>query len=724
MNYQSSISMIAKDTKTRGEAASVRNAAALVVSENVAKIIALNRMRNAEIRSKFNPITGEGSIGERKKIEIEDFPFPVQYVPLSMLKVPLVQQLLEAGSIRKFLEDYMNVEYSEEDKEKVIEQFVRLRAKHDFAFWAAMYVFIKQKGGGEDVHFRLNRPQRKLIMRFERRRLQGKPIRLILLKARQWGGSTATQIYMAWLQLVHKVGLNSLIVGHVKDASTEVKDMFDKLIKEYPVSMLYEMGEAYNETEPKIVGVGQSGNIHRIPQRNCKIKVGTAEKPNSARGGDYNLVHCTEVGLWVTTDGKTPEQIVRSACSGILLKPYTMIVYESTANGTGNFFQREYDAAKNNKSQFEALFISWFEIEQYSAPIDDINAFATKLWENRNNANAASDREESGKYLWWLWEQGATLEAINWYILERSKYTDHGDMASEYPSDDVEAFVHSGARVFDKYNVEKFKKCCKAPKYVGDVYADGDEGEDALSNLRFKEDKQGLLWVWSKPDVDDKEEVTDRYLVVVDIGGRGKKADWSVIVVFDRLNQMEGGKPVVVAQWYGHIDMDMLAWKAAQIAAFYDNALLVIESNTLETHDKERQVDGDMSGYILNQIKDVYSNLYARKQSDEEIQEGEPKKYGFHTNVATKPKIISTLVKVIREQLYVERDSRCLDEYLCYEKKKNGAFGAITGKHDDLLMTRAIGLHISFYEMEVPTIVTRVKRMAVKRKRAISAATI
>ena len=716
--------MIAKDTKTRGEAASVRNAAAFVVSENVAKLIALNRMRNAEIRSKFNPITGEGSIGERKKIEIEDFPFSVQYIPLSMLKVPLVQQVIEAGSIRKFLEDYLNVEYSDEDKEKVIEQFVRIRAKHDFAFWAAMYVFIKQKGGGEDVHFRLNRPQRKLIMRFERRRLQGKPIRLILLKARQWGGSTATQIYMAWLQLVHKVGLNSLIVGHVKDASTEVKDMFDKLIKEYPVSMLYEMGEDYNETEPKIVGVGQSGNIHRIPQRNCKIKVGTAEKPNSARGGDYNLVHCTEVGLWVTTDGKTPEQIVRSACSGILLKPYTMIVYESTANGTGNFFQREYDAAKNNKSQFEALFISWFEIEQYSAPIDNINAFATKLWENRNNANAASDREESGKFLWWLWEQGATLEAINWYILERSKYTDHGDMASEYPSDDVEAFVHSGARVFDKYNVEKFKKCCKAPKYVGDVYADGDEGEDALCNLRFKEDKQGLLWVWSKPDVDDKEEVTDRYLVVVDIGGRGKKADWSVIVVFDRLNQMEGGKPVVVAQWYGHIDMDMLAWKAAQIAAFYDNALLVIESNTLETHDKERQVDGDMSGYILNQIKDVYSNLYARKQSDEEIQEGEPKKYGFHTNVATKPKIISTLVKVIREQLYVERDSRCLDEYLCYEKKKNGAFGAITGKHDDLLMTRAIGLHISFYEMEVPTIVPRVKRRAVKRKRAISAATI
>ena len=717
--------MVTKDMIRRGSAASVRGAALSVVSDDVAKLIALNHARNAEIKAKFNPITGEGSIGERKKIVIEDFPFPVQYITETMMRVPLVRMLVESGSIKKFLEDCMNTEYSDEDKEKVIEQFVRIRVKHDFAFWAAMYVFIKQKGGGEDVHFRLNRPQRKLIMRFERRRLQGKPIRLILLKARQWGGSTATQIYMAWLQLVHKVGLNSLIVGHVKDASTEVKDMFDKLIKEYPISMLYEMGEAYNETEPKIVGVGQSGNIHRIPQRNCKIKVGTAEKPNSARGGDYNLVHCTEVGLWVTTDGKTPEQIVRSACSGILLKPYTMIVYESTANGTGNFFQREYDAAKAGKSQFESLFIAWFEIEQYALALDDEVKFATWLWENRDNENANSDREESGRYLWWLWEQGATLEAINWYILERSKYTDHGDMASEYPSDDVEAFVHSGARVFDKYHVEKFKKACKAPRWIGDVYADGDEGEEALVNLRFSEDRQGLLWVWAKPDVDGDEEVTDRYLVVVDIGGRGKKSDWSVIVVFDRLNQMEGGKPVVVAQWYGHIDMDRLAWKAAQIAAYYDNAYLVIESNTLETHDKERQVDGDMSGYILNQIKDIYPNLYARKQSDEEIKEQAPKKYGFHTNVATKPKIISTLVKVIRDHLYVERDARCLDEYLCYEKKKNGAFGAITGKHDDLLMTRAIGLHIAFYEMELPTIVVKTKkRMAPRKKKAVGVATI
>jgi hypothetical protein len=258
---------------------------------------------------------------------------------------------------------------------------------------------------------------------------------------------------------------------------------------------------------------------------------------------------------------------------------------------------------------------------------------------------------------------------------------------------------------------------------VGDVYADGDSGKDVFKNLRFKEDNQGLLWIWSPPEIDPTEKVTDRYLTVVDVGGRSNKADYSVIVVFDRLFMAEGGKPVVVAQWYGHIDIDLLAWKSAQIAKYYDDSLLVIESNTLETHDRDRNVDGDQSHYILNEIKEVYPNLYARKQSAEQIAEGAPVKYGFHTNISTKPMIISTLVKVIREQLYIERDTRCLNEYLVYEKKPNGAFGATIGNHDDLLMTRAIGLHICFFEMGTPQIVSTIHSKN-KYNRPMSIATI
>jgi hypothetical protein len=699
-------------------------------------ILKENVKRNAKMYAKFCPLSGEGSVGERKLVYIDDFPIKKQWLPVEMLRVPLVKKLIECGTVDALLRaikeeegisegEKFDAEEYEACRLKVIEQFIRLRCRYDFPFWAALYVYIKAKGGGEDVLFRLTRPQRRFVERLERFRKAGMPIRLVLLKARQWGGSTVSQIYIAWLQLIHKVGLNSLIISHQSAASDEIKDMFDRMIKNYPVEMLHKLGESFNENEPKLAGVGKSGSIQRVPQRNCKIKIGTAERPDGCRGGDYNLVHLSEVGLWKVTDGKKPEDIVRSACSGVLFRPYTMIVYESTANGTGNFFQIEYDDAKNGRSQFEAIFISWFDIEQYSMPIVNIITFAEWLYANRNNEHVPSNREESGKYLWWLWELGATLEAINWYIHERAKYTEHGSIASEFPSDDVEAFVHSGARVFDRYKVENLRGTCRPPKYIGEVCADASKGENAVNNIRFVKDRQGLLHIWELPEGDNEEEIiTNRYLTIVDIGGRGAKSDFSVILVLDRLFMAEGGKPVVVAQWYGHCDIDLLAWKSAQVAAFYNDSLLVIESNTLETHDRERQVDGDQSGYILNQIKGIYPNLYARKKSEEDIRAGLPSKYGFHTNSFTKPMIITTLIEAVREGSYIERDARCLDEYLCYEKKQNGAYGAIVGKHDDLLMTRAIGLHVCYNEMDMPKFVSRHGRFKVHKKRVISEATI
>lgn len=701
------------------------------IDTEIAALLAENDRRNEIMFAKFDPVTGEGSIGKRVRVSIADFAIPVQWLPVEMMDIPLVKKLVKAGSIDKFLSSVMHVEPNDDDFIKVSRTLIRLRFKHDFPFWTATLVYIHNKDAGKDVLFRLWYPQRILVSRFEAKRKAGEPIRLILLKARQWGGSTTTQLYMAWLQFFHKKGLNSLIIAHQGTASDEIKDMFDLMIKKHPVEFLHRLGEIYSENEPKLVGVGKSGSTHRVPQRECKIKVGTAERPNGCRGGAYSLVHLSEVGLWQKTEGKSPEDIVRSACSGILAKPYTMIVMESTANGTGNFFHREYSAAADPKvkSQYEALFIAWFQIEHYSMPFnsaEELRAFAKQLWENRNNAYTPSNREESGRYLWSLWERGASLEAIHWYIYERAGKNDFAVMAAEFPSDDVEAFVHSGTMVFDKYLVKQFEPFCREPKFVGEVYADADEGEEALSNLRFREDRQGLLSIWAMPEKFDDYEVTDRYLTVVDVGGRSNKADWSVIVVFDRLSMIDGSEPPsVVAQWYGHCDIDRLAWRAAQIAAFYNDSLLVIESNTLETHDKERQVEGgDQSQYILNQISDIYPNLYARKQSEDEIREGAPRKYGFHTNVATKPMIISTLVKVIRERLYIERDKRCLDEYDTYERKPNGAYGAIVGKHDDLLMTRAIGLHICYREMEMSEFVPITNRTLRKDRSPVSEASI
>lgn len=694
-------------------------------SVDIETIIQENERRRLEVFAPFNPITGEGSIGQRVSFTISDYPISTQYLPIEMMDEPFVKSLQKAGSIELLIRNVLQLPVTEESCEKVVEEFIRIRKKYDFPFWAAMFVYIKRKGGGSDVLFRLNKPQRKLIQRLEKMRKAGKPIRLILLKARQWGGSTAIQIYMSWLQLVHEVGLNSLIIAHQGTGSDEIKDMFDRMIKLYPVEMLHELGEAYSLNEPKIVGVGKSGNIFRVPQRNCKIKIGTAERPNSCRGGDYNLVHLSEVALWKETDGKKPEDIVRSACSGILLMALTMIIYESTPNGVGNFFHKEYLAAKNGLSQFEAMFVAWFEIEQYELPFTDDSEkydFAAKLLANRYNEEVSTEREEAGTYLWRLWEMGATLEAIHWYISERTKFKNHGEMASEYPSDDIEAFTFSGRKVFSSEDVELFRAACRTPRWRGEIYGSADEGEKAIDGLRFKKSDDGQLFIWHDVETSEEEEVLDRYLVVVDVcKGHTKNADFADILVIDRLFMMDGDPPVVAAEWHGHIDMDKLAWKATQIAAYYNNALLVIESNTLETNNTKGEAE-----YILTLIHDVYGKqLYARKQSAEDIRQGLPKKFGFHTNSLTKKVVIYNLKVVIRERLYIEREAACLDEYLTYVEKENNSFEAMEGYHDDRLMTRAIGMQICYHEMELPRIVKRnIDINARLVNRPVSAATI
>lgn len=134
----------------------------------------------------------------------------------------------------------------------------------------------------------------------------------------------------------------------------------------------------------------------------------------------------------------------------------------------------------------------------------------------------------------------------------------------------------------------------------------------------------------------------------------------------------------------------------------------MIESNTIDSRDPARGLEGgDQSLYIFNQLAEEYPNLYERSSSSDNLFESAPRKYGFHTNVHTKPMIISGLQKYIRENAYIERDERCISEYLFYEKRPNGSFGAVKGKHDDLLMTRAIGLHVCFNEMDIPTITMR-----------------
>lgn len=673
----------------------------------VSEILAENDKRMKALRAEFDPITGEDAPGERFLLAIPDFPIPVQHAPVEMKNIPLVQAIVQAGSIRKYLKATADFEGCEDVPE--IDDIVRalfcLRFAHDFSFWAYYEIRIEDKETGEMVPFKLNNPQIIVLNICERLRKSGEPIDIIICKARQWGGSTFCIFYQMWIGLYCAVKHSFAVCAQTKPVAGNIANMLIRSMESYDA---WSLGLPVNE-KLEIIQDSKTGEYlikdsHGKAVTRSRFRIGSVENPDALRGYSGEGVHHSEVGVWENTPKKRPADLIRSIEGGILHRPNAMKVKESTPKGAGNYFHAEYTRAKNGKSSSTPVFIAWWQIPHDTLPIENYEEFIIWLVSHKDEDFPNENWLDSGKYYWHLWEIGATLEGINWYRHARKGVDDFADMASEAPSDDIEAFQFSGTKVFSIDSIDELKKGCRAPKWKGELYAKDVKGADALENIHFDNITNGRLWVWAKPDT--SAPMTNRYLVAVDVGGRSKKADWSVIRVFDRfaMEKNIGGKPVLVAEQRYHTDHDLLAYDAARIAKWYDNALLVIESNTLETKDRERDVDGNMTEYILDTISDIYDNLYARKASAEQIKEGVPTRWGFHTNTSTKPMIIAHLIGCVRDQLWIEQSEYCCTELALYQKNERGQFSAPPGEgmHDDVLMCTAIALWVCFCDMELP----------------------
>ena len=659
------------------------------------QIIKENIRRLGDISAVYNPITGEGSTSvERQWTTFEGFPIENINLPVSMLDDETITTLSQLGA-NGYIRQVTGKEPSDRNIIQLWLQFCLKRIHHDFEYWARTMTTISDKGKGRDTAFTLNRPQRAYLKALESLRLQGKPIDIILLKARQWGGSTLTQLYMLWIQLVHRRNWNSVICGDIEKQSSIVAGMLAKVIARYPQ---WATGGKKLTTSPY-----QGAQKTRvISWSNSRYSLGSAQKPDSLRSEDISMAHLTEVGLWKATQGRKPEDLVQSIFGSIASGPYTMKVIESTAKGVGNFFHRTWTDAVNLRNNFTPVFIPWFMIDLYSKPLKeaDYGSFIETMDEYERN----------------LFELGATLEAIAWYRDKRRELPDEWRLFSEFPSTPNEAFQSTGRRVFKISYVNEARKSCCPPPFVGDIVCTEKNNSKFIEATPGEKENGNNLSVWLMPDT--SSNLRDRYVVTVDVGGTGNKSDYSCIVVADRIDMLDGGVPEIAACWHGHIEHDRLAWKAVEIARAYNNALLVIESNTLETEGTE----GNNFEYILNEIAGKYSNLYCRT-SQMEIRQGRPRRWGFHTNSSTKPMVINFLVKALRDGLYIERCLQTTFEFDLFEFKENGKeMGAIEGNHDDRVMATAILVWVC-YNYPLPSIVHSDNGNR-KKRRIISEASI
>lgn len=587
------------------------------------ELIAENKTRNDALPSNqpYDPFRGIGCIGDRVRVATPLKEYASALVPRSMVNDPL---FLTATSENAWC---------------------ILRCHHDFEFWCASCVKIKAKIGQAEIPFILNAPQRRVAAILEADRLANKPIRLIMLKARQWGGSTLIQMYMAWIQSVHRRNWHSLICAHVKDSAAIIRGMYTKMLANYP-PQFWE-----GDQLPAFKPYENASNIRQIAGRGCNVTISSAENQDAVRGSDFAMAHLSETAYWPASAKHNPEDFIRAVCSGIAYIPYSLIVIESTANGVGSYFHSEWLRSQEGKSDKHAVFVPWYEIEIYRLPVDD----PWTLW------------SEMTEYEHSLWDRGLTLEMINWYHHKAKENASLEKTFAEFPTTADEAFINCGSGVFAPEKINNLRATCCDPIMIGDL--------DAQNIPR--PDSRGLLKIWQYA------QNAQQYVVAVDVGGRTSTADWSVIAVLSR-----DPKPQVVAQWRGHIDHDLLADEAMRIAHYYNDALLVVESNTFET--ENGLCDNNLS--VLSRMARSYSNLYTRTVTDR-LTESVSDRIGFHTNRRTKPLLINTLIAAVRDATFIERDTDACNELATYIQLNNGAYMARIGKHDDILITRALALH-------------------------------
>jgi len=646
---------------------------------SVEDYIKINEERKAQIFAPYNPITGEGCDScERLDFHVPDLGIEHYKIPFDCFEEKIISDLHAIGSARAYLKA-LGLRYTMANVELVRREYIKARCKHDFEFCAASYFYIKDKDPNKTkpILFRLNYAQRRFLKEilyyFDK---QHQPIRGIVCKRRQGGFSTVIEMYFGWKQLFQMKIARSEIVAHVENTARICRGMYSLMISKLPAWLL----GLDDNVKLKLTPYERGGKTLTVKEMGCRITIGSSEKPDNLAGDDVAMVHFSEVGLFKSTTNIKPEQLIQTINAGVSYSSNTAIIYESTARGVGNFFHKEYLAAKNKESIFKPFFSPWFEKEDDILEVDNYEKFISSFTE----------------YEQWLFEKGARLESILWYRVNSKSMQDQWRWKSDQPTTDVEAFQSTGNRWYPQDDVERLRKGCRQPVFVGDICGKKTFGQDALEDIQFIETAGGPLKIWFKPDTEIDHQCSDRYVVVVDIGGASDRADNSVICVIDRYEMCNLGVPIVAAEWCGHIDHYLLAWKAVQLATVYDDALLVIESNTLESG----QEAGASGEYILEEIANFYDNLYCRI-SAEMIKMGLPPRWGFHTNKQTKRTVCEHQKKVLHENMYIETCMEAANEH-DYMEYKNGSINAVAGQHDDRHITRAVGLFICYDHMNPP----------------------
>ncbi len=495
------------------------------------------------------------------------------------------------------------------------------------------YVKIRDKSG-KIIPLKLNEGQQKLYDVIRRQRKENKPVRVIVLKARQIGFSTETESII-FKETATKFNVNSAIIAHKEDATTNLFNMSKRIYDNLPEEMKPSL-KASNAKELIF-------DDDRGTGLNSKIKCMTAGGNGVGRSDTINNLHISELAFW----GNYAKETALGLFQAVPNLPNTMIIIESTANGY-EYFKFLWDMAVKGESDFVPVFVGWNEMSEYKMPYTGFEL---------------TEKEKELQQLY-----NVTLQQLAWrrWCIKNNCGGDEEMFRQEYPINPHEAFLASGSCPFDKENIINRLQEMPKPLKVGCFVYDYDGLK--ITNIKWVNDRNGYIKIYKVPD---SPQMT-KYCIGGDTAGDG--SDFYTGHVLDAKT---GEQVAVLKQQF---DPDEYVKQMYCLGMYYKYALIGIEAN--------------FDSFPIQELQRLgYMNQYVRERQDTYTGSLE-KRFGFKTTLITRPTILSNLIEIVREHTGLINDKDTLEELLTIIRNEKGRIEAPEGGHDDQMMGLAIAYEI------------------------------
>jgi len=616
---------------------------------------------------------------------------------------PYVRDLIEYFNQPKFLKvpaDKRFGKLNEAELSIISDELIKIQA--DFRYAAGNYFIISDKEGVNRL-FRLWDGQELLLQKLEDMKRRGKPQRVCLIKARQLGMSLFGCALVAW-RCMFNSNHNGLIVS---EDQVQTENLFANYL-----SPIYRMLPWWLSPRNSSFTVDK-GIIFDVPAKDGGIglnsKIGlqwSNRKGGLGQGYRLNIFHGSEFTSW----SNLKESLESDLKYALVNSVETIGILESTAKGAGteshNFYNKCVDLAE--RADWEPVFLPYFfETKRVMAPpqgwklgseenrmrevvYDNWCRCSNKLcarYINRKKKQDVLDGKTCpvcgiGKL------EPYTLSEDQLYFMfnERVNASNTKLIKQELALTAEEAFIANGEQVFSEKaieNVEYHVVNAKNPmKGFLDRYGffhgfnDDDlsrKCHDHNCKIQHISDEHNL-WVWDRP-------VTNaRYQIGVDVGyGRG--GDYSVAVV-NRVGPPGSIDVQVATLRTNTIDPLTFAYDLAKLGKYYNDAEIAVEYNS---------PGNSTADQLLNNL--TYPNCYRRKHQD--VSRGGSSSFHWLTMVNTKPKLVVTMDRWLKDGVYIVNDRRLLEEIKVFTRVDDigKSTGASTGFHDDIIMASMIALY-------------------------------